>query len=175
MGARRREDLLDNLRENLRGTQLVPWETTITAAQMAGAFAAGLTVTDLPGASRIIIPELVVLEKQAGAAYTGAITDVQIGYGAAAAPATLAPVAFSVAAAAFLLTSTALENRILRPRATTGGAVFPDFSGISSTGPVDLRNKALYLKVTGAAPGAGSPVKVHIYGRIVPVNLTFSW
>lgn len=169
--ARRREDILDMMRDNLRGTVMVPWETTLTAAQVKTLNATPVAVTDLPGANKIIVPEFCIIEKVAGSAFTVVgVTDIRIGFGNP-----LSPAVFSIDEANFL-TATVLESRLAYPRPTTGGTVFPDLSLISATGPVDHRNKALFIQAIGADPaGTGSALKIHLYGRVVPVNLSFSW
>ncbi len=169
--ARRREDLIADVRPQLQGTISMPWETTLTAAQVKALNTTPLPVTDLPGADRIIIPEFAIIEKVAGSAFTVVgVTDIRIGYGNP-----LSPAVFSIDEANFL-TATVLETRLAYPRPTTGGTVFPDLSLVSATGPINHRNKALYIQAIGADPaGTGSALKIHLYGRIVPVNLTFSW
>ena len=171
MSMRNREDLLRHVADKLQGAIMQVWEATITNAQVLALFTTPVQVVPVPGPNKVIIPSFAVIEKPAGTAYTVVgVTDVQIGFDTG-----LAPVALSIDEANFL-NNAALESRLARPRSTTAGSAYPDFSLISATGPVDLRNKALYIKAAGANPAAGtSPLRVHTYGFVVPVNLNFSW
>lgn len=172
MGIRRREDLLRHITENLQGTVLQAWEKTITNAQVLALFTTPIAVVDAPGVNKVVIPSHAVIEKPAGTAYTVVgVTDVQIGWG----PALAGGVALSIDEANFL-NSASLESRLARPRTTTAGGGGVDVTLVSATGPVDLRNLGLYIKAAGANPAVGtSPLRVHLYGYILPVNLTFSW
>jgi hypothetical protein len=170
MGIRRREDLLRHTVEALQGAILQAWEKTITAAQMNALFTTPQILVDAPGPNKVIIPVRVVLEKPEGTAFTvGSAGPLNVGLGNNPANNTF----ISVALAGFVNQATKQSRLAFYPDPTnaTANALLSLIDNVTR-----IDNLALYLRQATANMSAGTSVlRAHVYGFVLPVDLTFTW
>lgn len=170
MSIRNREDLTRHVVEKLQGAVEQVWEKTVTAAQMLALFTTPVSLIDAPGPNRMILPSLIVVEKPAGTAYTlGTAGPLNIGIGVA--PATFSLINFVLAGMMDQATKQSRVGFLPDPASAVVSGIISPINNVTR-----MDNQALYLRQATANMTAGNTVlRLHIYGRILPVDLTFTW
>lgn len=170
MSMRNREDLTRHVAEKLQGAIVQVWEKTVTAAQMLALFTTPVILIPAPGPRKLILPTRLVVEKPAGTAFTsGTAGPLNFGYGNNPANNTL----FSLALAGFTAVATKQGRTLFLPDPTNSTANAP-ITHINDATRLD--NTDFYLRQATANLTVGdTPLRVHMYGYVLPVDLTFSW